>query len=808
MAYHFGKVATPSELIGQTLGHYRILEQIGAGGMGVVFRAHDERLDRDVALKVLPAGALADETARQRFRKEALALAKLNHPNIAHVYDFDTDNGIDFLVMEYISGITIAQKLADGPLFTKQVLDFGEQIATTLEDAHENGILHCDLKPGNVMVTSKGQLKLLDFGLARLLKKTGGDFDVTRSTLIAQGPAGTLGYMAPEQLRDEEPKVFSDIYALGAVLYEMSTGQGPFQEKNSILLAEAILNRQPTMPSSLNPRVSPGLEAVIIKALDKQPECRYQSARELAMDLRTLSVSSGAAILNAGVGHRGTPAVILATVILMVLVGYTIHRFLPSNQAPTDKVALVVLPFQVLTDNADVDFLGVAIADAVTTRLAGVAQLRLRPTTAVLPYQKQGIDSVRAGRALATDYVITGTVQRNGSHFRINAQLVRVSDGASVWGESYDLTRADLLSLEDALAEQIANSLRIRITTAERQRLYRRYTDNSAAYEHYMKGRAEVLHYTEESTKAAIEAFESALRLDAKYALAHAGLATASAMMRIRFAPEAEVRSWEERAHKEAQQALMLDPDLAEAHEALASVYRNAEFDWDRTIQESNRALELNPNLEMPHYYRAAAFYHLGLLELVEPEVRAGTDINPAARSEPLRIRGTTALFMGRFEDAERLLTELRSLSGGPISDWYLAIAVYYTGERERAQTLLLGLQRSAQAERRSQATLASFLAAAGHKRRASALVGSVVSGGYLDHHVAYSLGVAYAQMREPREALHWLRRAAETGFPCYPWFERDPLLKPLRGYPDFERYLVNLRSSWESAKLRYAQYG
>jgi Tfp pilus assembly protein PilF len=381
---------------------------------------------------------------------------------------------------------------------------------------------------------------------------------------------------------------------------------------------------------------------------------------------------------------------------------------------------------------------------------------------------------------------------------------VRISDGASVWGEHYDLARSDLLGLEDTIAGKIASALRVEITAAERERLYRRYTANPAAYELYLKGRAELARLTRESTLAAIDAFESALRQDPNYALAHAGVAMSCALMRLRYASEGEVANWEERAHQEAERALQLDANLAEAHEALASVYRSAEFDWPRVFEECHRALELNRSLEMPHYYLAAAFYHLGLFDLVEPEVRAGLEINPANRAEALRVRGSTALFSGHYQEAARHLTELRQLSSSQVSDWYLGQATYYDGQAPHAEEMLAALHGSAQAERRAQATRASFLAARHESEQATKLLQSVAAGSYMDHHVAYSIGVAYAQLGDFAEAHRWLTRSTQTGFPCYPWFMQDPLLKPLRDDSGSQTFLNQLREVWDVNKKRY----
>jgi len=282
-------------MISQALSHYRVLEEIGAGGMGVLYRAHDERLDRDVAVKVLPPGTLTDETSRKRFRKEALLLSRLNHPNIETIHDFDTQDGVDFLVMEYIPGVTLDEQLAKGALSEKEIARLGIQLADGLSAAHEQGVLHRDLKPGNLRVTPDGRLKILDFGLAKLLHPPS-ETAATESLSETQAGAGTLPYMAPEQLLGEKVDARTDIYGLGAVLYEMATGRRPFPEIQKSRLTDAILHQNPHLPGALNHRISPGLERIIVKALDKDPEHRYQSAKELRVDLARLGAGASIAV--------------------------------------------------------------------------------------------------------------------------------------------------------------------------------------------------------------------------------------------------------------------------------------------------------------------------------------------------------------------------------------------------------------------------------------------------------------------------------------------------------------------------------
>jgi tetratricopeptide (TPR) repeat protein len=377
-----------------------------------------------------------------------------------------------------------------------------------------------------------------------------------------------------------------------------------------------------------------------------------------------------------------------------------------------------------------------------------------------------------------------------------------------LWGSHYDLARKDLLTLQDSIAERVSASLAVRLSADEHDRLYRRYTANPAAYEWYLRGRSQLARITEDGTRAALEAFGRALALDSNYALAQAGLAMASADMHLRFASGAEVKMWGERAEKEAARALALDPNLAEAHLAKAAVSRKADFDWEATLEESGRALALNPNLDIAHYYREAAFYHLGLFDLAEREDREALGLDPADQVEQLRTRGVVAFLEGRYPEAVKNLELARRSSSRAYTDSYLAQAYYYNGDSTRAIATLDSLSQttSAPAANRARAALASFLAHKGEREEAEALIAMVVGKeGYVDHHVAYSLGAAYAQLGQPEQAAGWLTKAMETGFPCYPWFERDPLLDPVRQDPRVSWVLTQLRQSWEAAKSRYS---
>jgi eukaryotic-like serine/threonine-protein kinase len=769
--------------------------------MGVVYRAHDERLDRDVALKVLPAGSLGDEDARRRFRKEALALSKLNHPHIATIHDFDSQGGIDFLVMELISGKAISHVIREGGLSDSEVRDLSLQLADGLVTLHRHGIVHRDLKPGNLRLTADGRLKILDFGLARLLQPVTSEPTVT-STGTPEF-AGTLAYMAPEQVRGEAIDARTDVYAAGAVMYELATGRPLFPGARGAELVGAILSQAPAKPKAINPQLSDSLEHVILSALSKDRTTRLSSSADLQKALTQVGPPQ-----QAGHGARRTAQIAAVAAAIAVLAGalWYLPQLRSKQVQPAAKITVAVLPFHALGVSQPTRFLGVGIPDAIITRLAGLQQLIPRPTSAVLKYENASIDPKDAGKALGCDYVLTGILQEANERLRVSVQLVRAQDGAPMWGEHYDLARSDLLMLQDQIAQAVADALKIQMTAAERERLFHRYTENVAAYERYLRGRAQFARYSPESLQEAVHTFEEALKLDKDYAPAHAGVALASALMGLRFAPASESRGWNERAEREAQAALQIDPQLAEAHEALAAVYRAVEFEWERALDESRLALALNPHLDQPRLYRAAAFYHLGLLDLVEPELQAAAatlNPDPANQVETLRTRGITALLAGRYQDALLLFEDVQRLSGGTAFNYLRGLAHYYTGDASRAEEIL-ALRGSTRGDRRSQAVLASLLARRRADSEARALIREIQQGGYTDHHIAYSLGAAYAQLGEFPEAVRWLADAARTGLPCYPWYARDPLLDPLRKDPTFQKILEGLQSSWQTLFARY----
>jgi TolB-like protein/Tfp pilus assembly protein PilF/predicted Ser/Thr protein kinase len=800
--------------IGKTISHYRIIEKLGQGGMGEVFLAHDTSLDRKVALKFLPPGMQQDATAHKRFIREAKSAAALDHPYICHINEVAESKGQDFIAMEYVDGQSLKDRLLQGPLPTEEGLTLAIEVAEALEAAHAKGIIHRDIKPGNVMLTQTGHAKVMDFGLAKQMIPLGGIESAaeTVTALTTEGATvGTLAYMSPEQLRSQTADARSDIWALGVTLYEMVSGTRPFQGQSGFELTSAILSQAPRpLPS----QVPAELGAVIERCLEKEPGKRFRQTREVRAALEAIRAGTAPrAAWRYRLARR--PWLLIAggvVVLVAVLAGLSANRlrdlFWPGPR-PARPTTLAVLPLRILTGKEEISYLGIGITDAIITQLANIGQLRVRPTSSILKYQDQLADVQEVGKILNAENILSGTVQQVGGKLRISVQLTRVADMASLWGHHYDLAPQDLLSLQDFIADRVTAALKVQVTAAERERVYRRYTQNAKAYDFYLRGRESFAHtaYDPEELMRALDSFERALQLDPNYALAHAGVAAASARIYNSLASDENRRQWRQRAEREVRTALQLDPNLAEAHWALAVVYNGTDFEFDRAAEASRRALELNPSLDTAHQSLAGAYIHLGLLDLVEGELQAAQEINPQSPVDHLdRLRALVALHSGRYAEAVRLLEERSRTQGSDVlMDWFLAQALYYHGEREQAEKMLAGLRRGGEPDVRAQATLASFLAARGERTRAQELLRAAMARPSFEHHAAYSAGATYAQLGQPAEAVRWLRRSRDTGWLCYPWYINDPLLRPLKQVAEFREFIEEFRKSWEAARARYS---
>jgi TolB-like protein/predicted Ser/Thr protein kinase len=527
-----------SSLIGQVISHYSIAEKIGAGGMGEVYRAHDQHLERDVALKILPAGTLRSESDRRRFRNEALALSKLNHPNIAAVYDFDSQDGVEFLVMELVLGETLSAKLAKGCLPEQEVLRIGAQLAEGLGAAHAKGIVHRDLKPSNLMLTDEGRLKILDFGLAMLLDVTA-DPNVTQSLAETTVWAGTLPYMAPERLRGEQADKRTDIYAVGTVLYEMATGRRAFPEANGPKLIHNILHHSPSPPHKVNNKVTPELESKILKAMDKYPERRYQSSEELLADLVAsdrIAPKRGSPNRFLNIGWPNTRRMVGAIVALVIILiaGVEVYRWrVRSHETihaagtlvpppvgglpPMERGKYVaVLPFNEHDDSVRFGYVADTLASSLVRRLNNVEGISVVDAGPVNGLGKR--DSLlETARKLAANLIVSGTVHEAGDSVDVNVTLDDVVDSKRLWtGEFSDSPRA-LLSLEDQIYVKLLDALQVKNRDELAQKLGHP-TKDPGAYDLYLRGLSSLQG---NAYQAAMRLFDEATMKDPGFGLAY-----------------------------------------------------------------------------------------------------------------------------------------------------------------------------------------------------------------------------------------------------------------------------------------------
>ena len=780
-------------LVGSELGHYRIAEKIGAGGMGEVYRARDQHLARDVAIKVLPPGTLADESARKHFRKEALILSQLNHPNVATIHDFDTQQGVDFLVMEHIPGITLSEKVAGRPLPEKEVLRLGVQLAEGLAAAHEHGVIHRDLKPGNLRVTSDGRLKILDFGLAKLWRPVT-DTAATESLSETQAMAGTLPYMAPEQLLGEEIDACTDIHATGSVLYEMSTGQRPFAGVERSQLIGAILRRPPAPPGQLNPKLSPELQRIIGKCLEKEPENRYQSAKELGVDLRRLGLlSTTMPPVTVGRRQQHTRKWIPVTGVLLVAVcvvlfalnvlGWRDH-LLGTASVPRIR-SLAVLPLVDLSGDSGQEYFADGMTEELITNLGKNSTLRVISHTSVMQYRSTNKTVPTIAGELHVDAVVEGSVLRSGDRVRITAQLIQAKAERHLWGESYERPLRDVLSLQSEVARDIANEIKVKLTPQDRERAR---SSDPQLYELYLKGRYYWNKKTPQGLREGYEYFQRALDKDPTYALAWAGLADTY----LTFAnygleaPEDAIP----KAKAAARRALELDEDLAEAHASLGMATLQDHFDWKNALIEFEFAIRLNRNYAIAYQWSSLALMAAGEAQEALQMATRAQELDPLSLTINANL-GYVLYEARRYDDAiQQCQKTVQFDPNFALAHVFLGLTYARHGnlpdaiaEEQKAVDLAPG-------NTGMLAMLTYVKAVASQRGEVLNLLGELKNRPKPNRAEPNDIALIYAALHENDRALEYLDKAYEEGSLWSVPIKLDPGLDVLRSDPRFKNLL------------------
>ena len=816
-------------MIGQTCSHYRVLRRLGEGGMGVVYEAEDVRLGRHVALKFIVHKTLDRWEGVERFQREARTASVLNHPNICTIHDVGECEGHHFIAMELLEGETLDRLLAKGAVASRQLVELACQIAEGLAAAHSRGVVHRDIKPANIFVTTDGLVKILDFGLAKILQSPaaesliGSETEITvASDLTVRGSAlGTVTFMSPEQVRGEEVDARADLFAFGALLYQMAVGEPPFRGSTPAVILSGILERTPVPPLERNPGLPSKLQDIILKALEKKREDRYQSARDMLGDLRRLlreidsgattnvmgasdlpsAQLSGVAVAASSTGQtvvvpgrsRSRYAVAAAVATISLLAGalllwqYAGPRATPAGEIdPNEIKALAVLPLENLSQEPAHEYLADGMTDELIAKLSKISALRVISRTSAMRYQGSKKSLQEIGRELAVEAVVEGSVLRSSDRVRINARLIEVAGDRQIWAESYERDLRDLLSLQSDVASAIVREIRVKVAPQENSQLTSTGTVNPEAYQLYLQGRVSFSRFTPESLATAAEYFNLAIAKDQKYALAHAGLADSYIQLAGRARPPHEVMP---RARLAIERALELEPGLAEAYASLAQVKLFYEFDFDGAAAEYRRAVEQNAGSALVHQTNSLFLSAQGKTDEALTEARRVLDLDPVSSSSGC-LRARLLYYARQYDQA--IDQYRKTAAADPTVAGFCTFAIFALQQKSQFEEAISAAKRISEAspnEMLPRAALARTYGIMGNREEALKTLRMLEDLSTRRFISEYDLAVAHSGW--DREAtLQWLEKAYQGRSGLLVYARVDSVFDDLRSDRRFQELI------------------
>jgi len=838
-------MGSTDRMLGKTISHYRILSTLGQGGMGIVYRAEDTRLGRPVAIKFVPESLANDRLALERFQREARAASALNHPNICTLHDIGEYEGRPYLVMECLEGRTLAERIHAAPIPVEEVIELSIQIADALDAAHSKGIVHRDIKSNNIFLLTRGEIKMMDFGLAKVAMGRTGSSQTSDSQMataamndMVTSPGSTLGtvaYMSPEQASGEELDCRTDLFSLGVVLYEMATGASPFQGNTTALTFAAILHRDPVPPSRIRPELPAEMERIILKALEKSRDLRYQSAAEMRGDLKRLrrdssprrAVEAAAALTSPAASAAETrvltaplmpalsgvasapamsPAVRTVSSAEYILTGIRQNRrqatiavaalalaaasaaFYFLRDKPLDSLA--VLPFTNAGGDPNTEYLSDGITESIINNLSQLPKLEVRSFSSTERYKGKQVSPDEAGRQLKVRAVLTGRLVRHGEELAISAELVDVGRNRQLWGNQYTIKAADMQATEEQISRQISEKLRLTLNGSEMERMNRHTTEDAEAYQTYLQGRFQWNKRTLEGLQASIEYFQQAIQKDPQYALAYAGEADAYALLAdFNVLPTREVMP---KVRGAAAKAIELDDSLAEAHTSLAWA-KFHDWDWTGTENEFKRAIALNASYPTAHVWNADFLSAMGRFDEAEAELTRAVETSPL--SPVINLAAASRLYYARqyaaaIEQCQKTLALEPTFVPAHV---LLGRAQLLKGQFAEAAAELKKALELSEGDTNELAAVAYGFAVGGQPGEANKSLGELKERAQQTYVQPLALAVIQIGLGNRNEAFDWLAKAFDDRSAGLVYLKVDPVFDPVRSDARFNDLLQRI---------------